>query len=446
MGFSAVRTSKEDTFDFELMKAHVDKVHIEGLERTKDDYVLGAVNDVFDVTNFQELLEKTVETSLKLEKLGCFKNISIVIDTSVGPKSTPKHGYDITFNVTELSRVTGRVNTTIENNQGSVGFVLQTPNLAGRGECLKSEVKYSSKKMQTFNASFVKPLLFGDGSCTTTLFKEGSEHGASGYKLTQYGLRLGLSFLYGNILNHSMRYDGVIRKTNVLNKNVAFAIREESGYSLKSSVKNIFTLDSRDSKVFPTNGGLLKLKTEFAGLGGDIGFLKNELFSQLNVPLFADVSLQGSFGSGVLTSTTKDKYYSIVDKFLLGGPLTLRGFHLNSVGPKVDTYAIGGSLYWISALHLYTPLPHRPSKGSFGDNFRMHFFCNAGNLINLTNVNVKDSIEALGKDIRLTYGIGLAYRLGQIARIELNYCIPVFHQSEDKLIDGVQLGLGVHFV
>lgn len=444
MGFSAVKHNRPEV-DFESLKVRVDRVHVDGLERTKDDFITDTFKDVFRVHNFQELLERTIETRLKLERLGCFKTISIVIDTSKGPKATPDHGYDVTFKVTELNRVTGRINTAIENNQGSIGFVLQTPNLMGRGESLKSEIKYTPRQMQIFNTSFTKPLLFNEGSLSSSIFKQCTENAASGYKLSEYGMQLGLSFLYGGILNHDMTYEGIIRKAGVLNKNVAFPIRETSGYSLKSSVKNSFVVDSRDSTIFPTSGGLFHLKTEFAGLGGDIGYFKNELFSQLNVPLFADISLQGSFGAGIITETTKDKYYSTVDRFFLGGPLTLRGFPINTVGPKVDGYALGGSLYWISAFHLYTPLPHRPKKGTFGDSFRTHFFVNAGNLLNPSD-NLNECVQSLGKNLRLTYGIGLVYRLGQVARIELNYCIPVYYQADDKLIDGVQFGLGVQFV
>lgn len=444
MGYSNVKSGKPE-LNFESLKVRVDRVHVDGLERTKDDFVAQSFKDVFSVQNFQQLLEKTIECRLKLEKLGCFKSISVIIDTSEGPKATPGCGYDVTFKVTELSRITGRINTAIENNQGSIGFAAQTPNFLGRGENFKSEIKYSPRQMQTFNTSFTKPLLFNDGSLSAALFKQTTESLASGYKLNEHGLQFGLSFLYGGILNHKMEYEGTIRKVGVLNKNVAFPVRDMSGYSLKSSLHNHFVLDSRDSVVFPVSGTLFQLKTEFAGLGGDIGFFKNELLSQVNVPLVADVSVQGSFGAGLITNTTREKHYSIVDRFFLGGPLTLRGFPINTVGPKVDGYAQGGSLYWLSALHLYTPLPHRPQKGTFGDSFRIHLFANAGNLLNSTG-SLNDCIQSLGKNLRLTYGIGLVYRLGQLARVELNYCIPVFHQPDDKLIDGMQFGLGVHFV
>ena len=33
--------------------------------------------------------------------------------------------------------------------------------------------------------------------------------------------------------------------------------------------------------------------------------------------------------------------------------------------------------------------------------------------------------EHVTQDLRLSYGLGLAVKLGGIARIELNYCVPV---------------------
>lgn len=46
----------------------------------------------------------------------------------------------------------------------------------------------------------------------------------------------------------------------------------------------------------------------------------------------------------------------------------------------------------------------------------------------------------------MSYGIGMALRLGQMARVELNYCIPVFFQRGDQINSGVQFGIGMHFL
>lgn len=75
-------------------KARVDKVHIDGLERTKDDYVQDCFTDLFSATTFQDVLIAAHRSRLKLEELGCFKNIAVFVDTSKGVGSTPE-GLDV---------------------------------------------------------------------------------------------------------------------------------------------------------------------------------------------------------------------------------------------------------------------------------------------------------------------------------------------------------------
>lgn len=122
---------------------------------------------------------------------------------------------------------------------------------------------------------------------------------------------------------------------------------------------------------------------------------------------------------------------------------------------------LGGEAYWAGGLHLYTPLPFRPGKGGFGDLFRTHFFLNAGNLCNLNYggwrvafVEEKGAtrwkrslqrrclcagdgprahLQRLAECIRWSYGAGIVLRLGNIARLELNYCVPMGVQSGDRL-------------
>eukprot|EP00091_Calanus_sinicus_P010550 TRINITY_DN24453_c0_g1_i1.p1 TRINITY_DN24453_c0_g1~~TRINITY_DN24453_c0_g1_i1.p1 ORF type:complete len:180 (-),score=41.16 TRINITY_DN24453_c0_g1_i1:96-635(-) len=147
------------------------------------------------------------------------------------------------------------------------------------------------------------------------------------------------------------------------------------GHTLKSSLKHILCVDRRDNTIFPNEGTLFKLSQEFAGLGGNIGFFKNELELQANLPLAEDISLQGSFSGGILKELQGDKTFNISDHFFLGGPLNVRGFDSRGIGPSSDGNALGGTLYWASGLHLYAPLPFRPGRGGLGDLFRSHVFC-----------------------------------------------------------------------
>ena len=60
----------------------------------------------------------------------------------------------------------------------------------------------------------------------------------------------------------------------------------------------------------------------------------------------------------------------------------MRGFELRGAGPSADGSALGGSMYWASGLHLYTPLPFRPGRDGYGDLFKTHVFVTAGNVGN----------------------------------------------------------------
>ena len=77
-------------------------------------------------------------------------------------------------------------------------------------------------------------------------------------------------------------------------------------------------VDRRNNNVFPTEGTLFKLSQEFAGLGGNIGFFKNELELQANLPLNEDFTLQGSFNAGLLKDFQGEKTFNIADHFFLG--------------------------------------------------------------------------------------------------------------------------------
>jgi len=48
--------------------------------------------------------------------------------------------------------------------------------------------------------------------------------------------------------------------------------------------------------------------------------------------------------------------------------------------------------------------------------------------------------------MRSAFGMGIAVKLAERARIELNYCVPVRRQNTDKVLNGFQFGIGYEFV
>nr|CAH0099235.1 unnamed protein product [Daphnia galeata] len=382
------------------------------------------VKELFDAGDFQQVVLKSQEVRSKLEKLGCFKNVGVFIDTSRGEDAS-SNGLEITFTVKELKRVLGGITTLVGNNEGSLVIKSNLPNTFGRGENLQVEYTYGTKQSKGFNGMFIKPLHNKANTIlTSSFYQKNSEWVTSGYHLCEQGISLDANFDSVPLVRHNIQWEGVWRELSCQSRTTTFPVREQA-------VGVLF----------------FQMVQELAGIGGDVGFIKHELNYQLNVPVTNDVVIQGSFQGGFMKRLNDEKLIYICDRFFLGGPHTIRGFQQRGIGPQSDNQALGAQGYWAAGLHLFTPLPFKPGQGGLGDILRTHFFVNAGNIDNFDfSDNLKESARILTDRYRLSYGMGLMLRLGTTARIELNYCVPLRSQRGDRTNHGVQVAVGVQFL
>jgi outer membrane protein insertion porin family len=77
----------------------------------------------------------------------------------------------------------------------------------------------------------------------------------------------------------------VWRENHSLLPNASFSVRDNAGHSLKSSISHAFAYNDLDCEVLPTKGLRFSINQEIAGLGGNIGFFKNELSSRFTKQL-----------------------------------------------------------------------------------------------------------------------------------------------------------------
>ncbi|XP_015510804.2 sorting and assembly machinery component 50 homolog B isoform X1 [Neodiprion lecontei] len=436
--------------NLQRVRARVDKVHIDGLVRTKDDIVKAQVTEMFKAKDFQDVIVRAHKVRGKLDALGCFGNIGVYIDTSKGSDATPE-GVEVTFTVSEMKRIMGGINTMVGNNEGSIIIGARAPNIFGRGERLQMEYSYGNKSSTNVSVSAVKPFVDSwlHKVLTASVFSTTNDLPWSGYKQCDTGFLLDLALNRGGTgtLKHNLQYEGTYRNISA-SKQVTFRVREQSGPSLKSALRYIGCIDKRDSLIFPTTGSLIQFTTEVAGLGGNIGFIKNEFVMQSNWSPHEFATFQLGFQSGLLQGISNDMQISICDNFFLGGPLNLRGFDMRGCGPRCEGNSIGGDVYWALALHLYTPLPFRPGRNSFGDLFRLHGFINGGNLTNCSfkfDRDLTENLKIFTNNVRCTTGAGIAMKLGNVARVELNLIMPLLFVRSDVL-QQFQLGIGLQYL
>ena len=133
------------------------------------------------------------------------------------------------------------------------------------------------------------------------------------------------------------------------------AVQQQRGNTIKSSISQTLSLDYRDSRFDTREGYLLRLSNEFAGLGGDIFYLKSRFNAGYWLPISDNITLAATAEVGYIHGIGQK--VRIVDAFYLGGD-TLRGFESAGVGPRdlLTNDSLGGNIRLKGTLELSFPL------------------------------------------------------------------------------------------
>ena len=161
------------------------------------------------------------------------------------------------------------------------------------------------------------------------------------------------------------------------------------GYSM-----NYNTLDNNKS---PTSGLFAQLKNDFAGVGGDVNFIRTTAEMRDYYEVLPDVvgvlKLQGGH-----VGAWGGKDLRMLDHFQMG-PNLVRGFAPNGIGPRdltpgTSNDALGGTMYWGASVEFQTPLYFLPKE--IGIKFAT--FADAGSVVELSGA------DKLGRDRRNVAG------------------------------------------
>ncbi|KAJ1972115.1 hypothetical protein H4R34_005518 [Dimargaris verticillata] len=217
-------------------------------------------------------------------------------------------------------------------------------------------------------------------------------------------------------------------------------MRVEAGHDIKSAVYLSLLGDYRDNPLLSTRGYMWKLYAELAGLGGDARFIKQEGQTQGSVNLGRGFVLSASARAGLI-KPLQGNAVSIADRFFLGGPTSLRGYHQFGVGPRDQSDALGGTVHWATGLSLFTPLPNVDT-----DMLKGHLWANAGALASVPHGGTLANTLATSLQRPTTsLGCGLVFHYSMM-RLELNFALPITATIWDQAKKGWQFGLGVDFL
>lgn len=210
--------------------------------------------------------------------------------------------------------------------------------------------------------------------------------------------------------------------------------------------KHELTRDTRKETILPHYGSLARVSMELSH--GYHTFIKTDVQTQVNLPLSEYLSVQASTHAGYIQSLGS-KSPHLMDKFFLGGPLILRGFHPFHAGPNIQSnraYPIGGNVYWVLAAHLYSKIPFISQQTSLAQAIRLHAFANVGNLGNVGKRQGDFANFLFNDPLRASVGLGICLAFAGQARLELNYVLPVRSGIGDRVDERkAQFAFGVQY-
>ncbi|KAF8538691.1 surface antigen-domain-containing protein [Trichophaea hybrida] len=451
----------------------ISDIRIHGIKNTREGFLKSVFADALSAEKQQGYTLKTAmedlqRTTDKLHRFGIFHpTINMYLDQGSKP-SNDRTVISADLSVSERGRLLLKTGTELGNAEGGGYLNATIRNVFGGAESLYASASTATSTADighcarySYEVTFATPVAANpDTVADIGAFRSSrSNHHFASHEEVMNGVRAGLKFL-GKYGEHELGYTGVWRQITNLSTNASTSIRADAGDSVKSSITHTITQDSRDNKLLPTTGYLLKNSTEIAGfgeLGGDVAFIKNE----------AEVQRAGSFKHGISFSTglragimcplplglgdnSHVKPSRINDRFFLGGATDIRGFRESGLGPRDGNDAVGGDVYVAGGASLFLPLPRLGAENPF----RFQAFVNGGRLVGIQGIgngeDVKQGLVKAMREIGIGYpsiaaGVGLVYA-HPVARFELNFALPVVKRAEEKGRKGLQFGVGISFL
>ncbi|WBV42039.1 outer membrane protein assembly factor BamA [Pseudoroseomonas cervicalis] len=430
------RDAKTIDIAFEVREGprqYVERIDINGNTRTQDRVIRRefrlAEGDAFNAAQMRRSRQR-------IRDLGYFNDVQI---TPV-PGSSPDR---VNLNTTVSERATGEISIGggYSTDSGALAdFGIRERNILGTGVDARANTTIAQRRSQV-DLSVTDPSFLDRnlsvGADVFYIVRNLRDY--SGYEERRAGFSLRAGYEFNERLRQSWAY--TLSRRNVFNvrEGASIYIEEQKGVTLLSQVGQTLTYDTRDSRLDPREGYVLRLGTDLAGLGGDVSYVRLRLDGSYYIPFerwLGDPDYVLAFSASVgHLATYGSKRERIIDRFFLGGE-NLRGFSVAGAGPRdVSTDdALGGRTIWTQTTEMRFPLPVPSELGLLG-----RAFVDVGSLSGSssgTNV-VDDGAPRVGA------GVGVSWR-SPFGLINIDLAQAVVKKSYDET-QVFRFGFGTRF-
>jgi outer membrane protein insertion porin family len=452
-------------------RVYVERINVRGNTRTRD-YVIRREFDIGEGDAYNRALVDRAERRLK--NLNFFKSVKITNE----PGSAPDR---IVLNVDVEEMPTGEMSIAGGYSTAD-GFMAELSigerNLLGRGQYAKLAVQYG-ERARGFELSYVEPYFLGYRLAVggDLFVKQTLASNYISYDSEAVGGALRAGFALSEELALQVRYNiyqQEITLPTVLNNCISspaapinggpgvpkndpcytdpgessLAIRKElaAGPVLVSMLGYTVAYSTLDNNRSPTSGIYAEFKQDFAGLGGDVHFLRSQAEARTYYEMFSDVIAVFRLQGGHITGWGGHEL-RMLDHFQLG-PTLVRGFAPAGIGPRDLTTrnldALGGTMFWGASVEAQTPFHFIPKEVGI----KGAVFVDAGSLWNykgptfwaVTGESLTPTDTAA---IRASVGVGLIWN-SPFGPLRFDYSFPFMKEGYDR-IQQFRFGGGTKF-
>lgn len=353
------RNEETQTLDIEFVlskgdRVFVERIDIEGNTTTLDQVIRRqfrtAEGDPFNPREIRQAAER-------IRALGYFGDANV--------EAAPGAAADqVVVNVDVEEKPTGSLNIGGSYSVGSgagLTFGFSEDNFLGRGQKVGVDVTTGADTVDS-SITFVEPALLGrDLKLKFGAFYKTSNYADAFYDTKQIAISPALEFPISEFGRLELRYrvfNDAVKNVDPASSTILTA-EEAIGSPIGSSIGYSYSYDNKIGGLNPNSRVLLRFSQDFAGVGGDVNYLKSEGLGVLETKILnEEVTLRAIFEGGAVVTT--GSYTSrVTDRYF--GNDKIRGFEANGIGPRdltgpANEDALGGNMFAVARFEADFPL------------------------------------------------------------------------------------------
>ncbi|WP_332768051.1 outer membrane protein assembly factor BamA [Phenylobacterium sp.] len=367
-GFAAVDvrpryTANKDTNTVDVVfqvregpRVYVERIDVTGNTRTLDYVIRRELNLVEGDAYNRALVDRSKNN---IRALGFFKEVDIEEVPGSAPDRTGLQVKVEEQPTGELSFSAGYSSV----DQLVLDLGITERNFRGRGQSVRARVSVGSLRQQ-IDFGFTEPRFLGrDLGAGFDLYAYRLDYSEfSAYETNTIGsnIRFGFPLTVASRMStrYTLRSDEVDIDSSLCTAQVvSLSLCAQRGKFITSLVGYTYLYDRRNDPINPTRGYRFDVSQDFAGVGGDVNYIRTEAtggwWHGFNKDFILSVSGSAGFIAGFSGDTIR-----INDRFYKGGN-NFRGFETAGIGPRDTNFsrsdALGGRAYAIGTVELAIP-------------------------------------------------------------------------------------------